>query len=775
MVRPRQEHPKVGFLFWSTYLLAVLICAGAGATVGLLLGYAVDLPRVQELEAQLPEVSTYVYSADGRIIGQFAEEKRVPVRYEEIPVRLRQAILAAEDASFFAHPGIDFSRLAVAALRDVVRGERKGASTLTMQLAKMRFTSTEKTLERKIKDVLYALNIEKTYSKEQIFTFYANQIFLGHGRYGVAAAADYYFSKPLNGLTTAECALLAGIIQAPSRHSPITQPENALSRRNWVLGRMLELGFIDRDEYETALSEPMQIKGEDDSSTLAPYFVEWVRQYLSRRYSTREIWHGGLRVYTTLDCSMQEAAERALQEGLRAFDRQKRGWAGPLENIFERGQQLETYHHSDWDLLFHEGQFLHGLTVESSADSATVRFGSFTAGIDRDAVAWTKKRRVDDVLKPGDVALFRVTAVDRKNRRLEVLLDQVPEVQGAALILDNRTGAVRAMVGGFDFRFSKFNRATQALRQPGSVFKPFTYVAALEAGFSPEDPVLDAPVEFKDALGRPYAPTNWDGEYKGLITIRQALAESRNVPTVRLANTLGPQKIAEIANRFGLKQSFPPYLSIALGSVEVTLEEIVSAFSAFPNHGVRAEPYCVERVEDLNGDVLEEHRVAITDAVISPDVADKMLYLFQEAVRQGSVRELLSLGHDIGGKTGTTNESTDVWFVGFTPSLSAGVWIGYDEKKPLGKRVFGNTLAVPVWNEMMREILADMPPERFESSWRPDDLTRLARQEETEEGAQAADGAPSQDEAVGERRAVRKPSPKQVFTVEDIPPPSSRR
>lgn len=771
MRRTRRTTSKRQYFFWTAYGLAVLVCAGLGATVGLLLGYALDLPQVQELEAKQPELATYVYSADGRVIGQFAVEKRIPVRYEEIPLRLKQAILAAEDDNFFEHPGIDFVRVAATAFWDLVRWERKGASTLTMQLAKMRFTSPEKTWERKIKDALYALNIEKNYSKELIFTFYANQIYLGHGRYGVAAAADFYFHKPLDALTTSECALLAGIIQTPTRHSPITHPENALARRNWVLGRMLELGYIDREEYEAAVREPLEVKGRDDTRVFAPYFVEWVRQYVSAKYPSEEIWTGGWKIYTTLDYEMQQAAEKALQAGLRDFDRKKRGWAGPLDNVLQRGGQLETYHHSDWDLLFYEGQLLHGLVLEADADRARVRFGTYTAEVGPEEIAWTKRRRVSEVLRQGDVALFRVLRVDRKNRTLDVELDQIPEVQGAALILDNQTGAVRAMVGGYDFRFSKFNRATQALRQPGSVFKPFTYVAAMEAGFSPDDPVLDAPVEFYDALGRPYAPTNWDDQLKGLIPIRQALAESRNVPTVRLAHTLGPEKIAEVAKRFGLKQNFPPFLSISLGSVEVTLEEMVSAFSAFPNHGVRAEPYCVERIEDADGNIIEEHHMSVTDAVISPDVADKMLYLLQEVVRSGSGRSLLELEHPIGGKTGTTNESTDVWFVGFTPRLSAGVWIGYDEKKSLGDRVFGNTLALPVWKAMMAEILAGMPREEFDSSWDSRrDLQFVQREPEAVGEAGGGAGEPPAENPTPKRAERPEPQPK-VFTVEDIPPP----
>ncbi len=757
------------YVFWTTYGLLVLGAIIAGGLVGLVFGYAVDLPRVSELQLNRPALVSYVYSSDGRIIGQFAQEKRILVTYEQIPARMKQAILAAEDANFFEHPGIDFVAIARTAFWDLIRWERKGGSTLTMQLSKLRFTSAEKTWERKIKDALYTIDIEKSYSKEQIFTFYANQIPMGHGRYGIAAGADFYFHKTLADLTTAECATLAEVIQAPGRLSPITHPGNALTRRNWVLGRMDELGFIDDAEYQKAVAEPLDVKGRDDEQSPAPYFVEWVRQYLETQYPTRDIWQGGLRIYTTLDYDMQMAADRSIKAGLRAFDRQKRGWAGPVDNILKRGLELKDYRHPDWVRLFYEGQMIHGLVLASTPESATVRFGSYTATITPEDIAWTKHKKVDEVLSPGDLDVFTFEKVDREARTIRAILDQVPEVQGAALILDNRTGAVRAMVGGFDFNLSKFNRATQALRQPGSVFKPFTYVAAMEAGFSPEDPVLDSPVEFTDALGRPYAPSNWDDEYKGLITIRQALAESRNVPTVRLANTLGPQKIADVAKRFGLQQDFPPYLSIALGSVEVTLSEMVSAFSAFPNHGVRAQPYYVNRVEDHNGSILEEHRAQVFDAVVSPDVADKMIYLLREVVRTGSGRPLLELGRPIGGKTGTTNESTDTWFVGFTPRLAAGVWVGYDTKKSLGEKVYGNTLALPIWKDMMKDALNGLPKEDFESSWQPDG-TSMASEEQLQELQEPQPATQAEAEKPAPPEPPKSEPTRKVFTVEDIKP-----
>jgi penicillin-binding protein 1A len=749
------------YFFWTTYAVLLLLAIVFGGVVGMIFGYVIDLPRVEELQKIRPNLVSYLFSHDGQVVDQFALEKRILVSYQQIPDRVKKAILAAEDANFFRHPGIDFRRLVTTAVLDVLRGELKGASTLTMQISKMRFTSTEKTFERKIKDILYAIDIEKNYSKERIFTFYANQISMGHGRYGIASASDFYFHKSLDELSLAEAAMLAGVIPLPGRNSPINHPERALWRRNWVLGRMLEEGFVTEHEYREALKEPLKVIGKDDFQSPAPYFVEWVRQDLASKYQTDQIWQGGLRIHTTLDHRMQIAARDALREGLRTFDRQRRGWAGPVANVREEVQSLDDYRHPDWGRLFYKGQMIHGLVLESDADSARLKFGSYQATITPEEIKWTKKKKVDQVLKQGDLAVFTLKEVDRDQRIVEVALDQIPEVQGALLAIENRTGAIKAMVGGFDFELSKFNRAMQALRQPGSIFKPFTYVAAMEEGFSPHDQVLDQPVEFEDALGRPYAPSNWDDEFKGLITIGQALAESRNVPTVRLAHALGPDKIADVARRFGLGD-FPPYLSIALGSVEVTLIDTISAFTCFANHGVRAQPYFLDRVEDHHGVVLEEHHPQIHGEVLTPEVADKMLYMLQNVVLRGSGARARKLGRPVGGKTGTTNESTDTWFVGFTPQITAGVWVGHDEKKSMGKRVYGANLALPIWLAFMEEAVAELPIEQFDCSYQPQDRlpARIVESLEGEQIEPADSGEPA-------------PQTEQFFEVEDIAPPSN--
>ena len=737
-------------LFWASYALLVVAVAILGLVGGLLFSYAIDLPEVEQLEEVRPNIVSYVYSNDGRVLGQFALEKRILVTYEQIPENLRKAILAAEDADFFQHSGIDFQRLFVTVVRDILYSERKGASTLTMQLSKLLFTGSEKTIERKIKDMLFALEIEKNYSKEQIFTFYANQIYMGHGTYGVVSAADFYFNQPLDELTLAESALLAGIIQVPGRHSPINHPDDALRRRNAVLRQMYEKKFVNVVALQEALGEPLSVGGENYEQSPAPFFIEWVRQYLERNYSTEQIWEGGLKIYTTLDYEMQVAARRTLREGLKKFDKETKQGTGSIQNILQQGQDLDTYFHPEWRQIFFEGQMVHGLVVESSAEEAQVKLGSYMARIEPRDIAWTNQERVDQVLKPGDVAVFSIETIQRAEKIIHATLDRIPEVQGALITIDNKTGAIMTMVGGFDFQYSEFNRATQALRQPGSLFKPFTYVSLMEAGYSPFEKVLDAPVSFRDGLGRIYAPVNSDEKFQGLISIRDAFALSRNVPTIRLANALGIDKVIEVANRFGIQRELPPYLPVALGAGELTLQEITSAFTVFPNHGMRAQPYFIKRVEDYHGATLMEHQSQF-EQVVSPETAGKMIYLLQSVVELGTARRARSLERPLGGKTGTTNDSTDSWFVGFTPQISTGVWAGFDEKKSLGERVYGATLALPIWISFMEEIAESMPIEDFEVRDTPFDLKLAQRQEIGEDGEEVV------------------PPP---WSVEDIPPPT---
>ena len=518
----------------------------------------------------------------------------------------------------------------------------------------------------------------------------------------------------------------------------------------------------------------MGLKTWDRQQTPAPYFVEWVRQYLEKRYPGGEIHRKGLKIYTTLDFEFQKAAERALRDGLKAFDKKRRRWRGAEENILEAGKELDGYWRLDWNTIFSPGQMVHGLVLRSDERRAEVKIGSYRATVRPSHVDWTGKERVDQVLKAGDVCAFTLESLNREERTVEVTLDRVPEVQGALLALESETGAIRAMVGGFDFRYSKFNRATQAERQPGSVFKPFTYVAAVESGYAPENTVLDGPVEFLDGLGRPYRPVNADEKYKGLIPIRQALAESRNVPTVRLANAMGVEKIVRVAHRFGIEREIPLYLPTALGAGEVTLEEITSAFSAFPNGGVRVHPYFIDRVEDSNGVLLERHAARV-DEVVERETAEAMVDLLRNAVLNGTGRKAKALPIPVAGKTGTTNDCTDVWFVGFSKLLTAGVWVGHDTKVSMGQRVYGATLALPIWIDFMKDTVDKTPPGNFGTELYA--ARRAAAVPAPVEEADLDDGdSDDADSGEGESGESEKPKPQPRplpnIIEEDIPAPS---
>ncbi len=750
-------------LFWVGYGLAVLAVALVGGLAGLIFGYALELPRVDELERNRPSTVTSVLDKDGRVLGGMAVERRSLIRYQDIPRLLKNAVLAAEDASFFEHSGIDFRRVLVTLARNLLNWERKGASTITMQLSKLRFTSYAPTWKRKIQDALYAMEIEKQYSKEQILTFYFNQVYMGHGIYGMATAADFYFSKSLEELTLTECALLAGIIKWPPYYSPINSLQRSKVRRDYALRRMFNEGFIEgRESLDTALQEPVALNIRRQDPGVAPYVVETVRQELEKDYKTEDIWERGLRVHTSIDYDMQAAATQALREGLKAFDKERRDWEGAQLNILDQGKDLQSYRHPDWRQIFHPGLMLHGLVVESGPKEAKVKIGNFTALIGPEDVEWTKKKKVDQALRPGDVAVFTLEEVNRSDRTIQARLDRIPEVQGALMVIDNPSGAIRAMVGGFDYKYSEFNRATQALRQPGSIFKPFTYVVAMEEGLSPFDVACDSPVTFFDGLGRPYEPGNSDDNFKGDVQLYQALVESRNVPTLRLANRLGMEKVVEAASRFGIERKLPPYLPVAIGAAEVTLQEITSAFTVFANHGFRAKPHLIRRIENYDGSTLRAEQPREMTDVISPDVSAKMLFFLSGITQRpwGTAYQAHQVDRPAAGKTGTTDEYSDSWFVGFTPQITAGVWVGHETKKTLGKKVYGATLALPIWIDFFKKISDKLPVVEFEGvhPYSLADVIRIPAPEEGDDEPRPCSGD------------VQTESPT-TMKVEDIPAP----
>ncbi len=718
------------------FALLIFVAALGGAAAGLLLVYSTDLPQVEELEHYRPSSITQLYDDQGRIIGSFALQRRVVSSYDDFPQDLRDALISIEDKDFYRHFGINVWRIAGAAYRDIESGGKvQGASTLTMQLARNLFLSPDRSWRRKIEEALLAVQIERRFTKPQIFTLYANQIYLGHGVYGFEAASEYYFSKPAKQLTLDEAALLAGLPKSPGLYSPINHPDRAVKRRNLVINSLLEDGKITAQQANQARDQPLELKLAHDPNSLAPYFVEEIRRYLENRYGTDRVHQGGLRVYTSLDMDLQSAANQAVLNGLAAYER-RHGWKGNLPNVLTKDVTLENYQDPDWQDEPEVNDYIHALITAVSPAAAFIKFGDYTAAIAPADVAWTH-RTLQDILWPGNLVYVKILALN-PGGKARVSLEQDSGAQAALVAIDNASGEIKAMVGGRDFNESKFNRATQALRQVGSSFKPFVYTTAIDQGASPNDTVLDAPVTFQSASG-PYSPHNYDERYEGLITLRRALADSRNIPALKLADSLGMKSVIDYAHRFGITSTIPPYLPVALGAVEVTLLEQTSAYSVFPSDGVRTTPRYITKVTDYEGRVLEEDYPDVKDAV-SSRTARIMTSMLQDVVQHGTAAAAGGMKYLLAGKTGTTNDFTDAWFVGFSPATTCGVWVGYDEKKSLGDKETGARAALPIWMDFMRTALAGKDPGQFQP---PPQLppTSVEIKLDTQDEAPAADEA----------------------------------
>ena len=610
---------------------------------------------------------------------------------------LRDALVSIEDKDFYRHSGINFWRIVGAAYRDIESGGKvQGASTLTMQLARNLFLSPDRHWQRKVQEAMLAIQIERRFTKPQIFTLYANQIALGHGVFGFEAASEFYFSKPAKQLTLPEATLLAGLPKGPSYYSPINHPDRAQRRRNLVINAMVEDGKITVAQANDARSAPLTLRLAHDPNSLAPYFVEEIRRYLEGKFGTDQVHEGGLKVYTSLDVELQKAANQAILDGLAAYER-RHGWKGHLENVVGDGEVLEKYSHPDWDDEPEVGGYVHALVTSAGPGIATLKFGRYTAALGQTDVAWTK-HKLADILKTGDVCYLKIVSLGA-NGAAKVSLEQDSGAQAALIAIDNATGGIKAMVGGRDFNTSKFDRATQALRQVGSSFKPYVYTTVIDGGASPDDTILDEPISFDTPSG-PYTPHNYDEKFEGIITLRRALAQSRNIPALKLANKVGIRSVIDYAERFGVTSKLPPYLPVALGSAEITLLEQASAYSVFPNDGVRVSPRYITRVTDYEGRVLEEDFPEVKD-VISERTARIMTSMLREVVLHGTGIAAAKLPFPVAGKTGTTNDFTDAWFVGFTPTMTCGVWVGYDEKKSLGAKETGAHAALPIWANFM--------------------------------------------------------------------------
>ncbi|HUE84259.1 MAG TPA: PBP1A family penicillin-binding protein [Pyrinomonadaceae bacterium] len=794
---PRTLSPRViintphrnGRLLRRFWLPAVLVLAlAAGGLTGIVAAYRLNYSRaaneVAALATYRPSVITRVYADDGEtVIGEFALEKRIPLKYEQIPQVMKNAILAVEDTRFYDHVGIDPIRIVGAVWKNLTTDKVEGGSTLTQQLAKNLFLSREQTLKRKFNEWGLALQIERYYTKNQIMELYANHIFLGANAYGVEAGAQTYFDKPAKDLNIGEAALLAGIPKAPSDYSPTANPVRAKERRDLVLDLMARNGFATQAEVDAAKAKPIQLADtayyqSQPRSTPFDYPVEYVRQELEDRYTTR-VAQGGLSVYTTINVEAQKKAVEVVRANLRRYDR-GHGWRSsytPIPTAANNGdgpptqQELVTYKHPDWHGNdYYIGRYLMGLVMKTdrAKNEATVRFGSYTATVTAADMGWSRRQPKDE-LKPGHLAEFGIKDVDKKERRLKVELSQVPAVQAAMMTLNAKNGEIVTMVGGYDFyNTSKFNNATQAYRQTGSAFKPFIYTAAVEWGMTPETPVSGAPI----SIGS-WQPHNYDGSLGNSdLPLKVALAKSMNVPAVHLLQTVGIQTGAQMVRRFGIKVPMAPYLPSALGATEVPLDQMISAYSAFPNKGVRVEPHIMRRVLDRDGAVLEEWEKT-TYKVMNEYVALTMVQMMRGVVEAGTATAARALGVPLAGKTGTVNDHTDVWFVGYTPTYVTGVWMGYPgRKKSLGRGMTGGGAALPYFTGFMKDFLKDKPKEDFpKPPPMPEDMRELFRQRQRELALERAQLAAELQKDSGDETILPVTTTQPKLEQVTLPPP----
>ncbi len=755
-------------------VVGLTLVATLGLVSGAIFAYSPDLAIIAELDDYTPGTITRVHARGGELIGEYATERRMLLTYDEIPEVLRNAIIAAEDEDFFRHVGFNIPRIILTLASNVLAGDltAAGASTITMQLARNvtlggESLGLEKTWQRKLVEAFYTIQIEKRYTKREILTLYANQMWLGsarHSAFGVEAASRLYFDKPAAELDLGEAATIVGTFPAPARWSPLVNLEAATNRRNRTLRRMVDEGYVTRAEADAAMARPIALAERTArSNSIAPYFIEEVRQHVERKYGASSLYQDGLVVHTTLDARLQQAANRAVEAGLRAHDK-RRGFRPPAHNVLAAAAEdgdyrnpaeiLADYEHHRWRLPIRAGDIVPAVVTGAGREAMQVRFGPYEARVvpkgyravgprQFEGFRGLGGKRADEVVEPGDLVEVAVTALDTTGGRpaVEAELEQEPLAEAALLAIENRTGRIVAMVGGYDFDRSKFNRATQAYRQLGSLFKGVLYAAAIDQGYTATSIVHDDLLSYEVGPGQPlYTPTNYDDAYEGPITLRRALEKSRNAPAVWIMNEIGPRVVLDFAKRLGFTSEAPPYLSVALGSAEATLQEITSAYSVFPNRGVRMVPYQIDRIVDREGETLEETRPAPRDA-LPADTAYVMTSLMKGVIDRGTGVRASRLGWPLGGKTGTMDDYTDAWFVGFDPEITVGVWVGYDEKVTLGYDEQGARVALPIWIDFMRAQIDGReagPEDRFAP---PDNIVFAAVNPDTGKVAPGSPGA----------------------------------
>ncbi len=729
---------KRGLAFYAIYalLLSGLLLLLSGAL--LFFYYSHRLPDFISLKERTPNAYSIVYSEEDEVVGKFLMDNRIPIPYERIPKQLINAFIAAEDAEFFQHKGIDYKGILRAMFKNLLAGRIvQGGSTITQQVTKTFFLTPKRSLFRKLKEVAYAFGLERDLTKEEILTLYLNNIYLGNGAYGVEAAAESYFNKTVEQLNLAEMALMAGLVKAPSRYSPVNSLKRAKDRQAYVLTRLTELGLISQEQKEKTLRIPLKIQSRESAYfSKAPYFTEFIRHQVERKYGKEKLYQEGLRIYTTLDLSFQKTAQKSMEMGLRELDK-RQGFRGPLHTLSPKAvKELLSKKKGTLNPLL-QNEIFEGviLSKDDSKKFYSVWVEDRKGILFFSEMSWAlnikptpnykppKVKTPGDLLNTGDVIHVRVKEALKKDQPIALTLEQEPLVQGALLCLDPKTGHVRAMVGGRDFSESQFNRAISSRRQPGSAFKPFVYAAALEKGYTPSTILMDSPVEYSDPDGGTYwAPKNYDKEFKGPITFRNALAHSRNVVTVKILEDIGLGYVLKFIKNLGIESPVKRDLSVALGTSGVSMLEMTSGFAVFANGGERVKPVFIKKIVTMKGEVLEENipyieineeeeetsetpSPILKERVISPQNAFIMTHLLQGVVQHGTGQRAKVLGRPIAGKTGTSSDYSDAWFIGYTPSLLTGVWVGIDDKTSLGINETGARAALPIWISFMDQAL----------------------------------------------------------------------
>ena len=700
-------------------IVSGLIIGGAGAVAWYA---ATGLPSLARLQDYQPSLITKVYGDTRQVMGQFYVERRILTPFSEVPQQLINAVIAVEDTRFFDHPGLDFWGILRAAWTNVKHGGKiEGASTITQQLARSLFLSPERTFQRKIRELILALKMELVLTKEQILEMYLNQIYFGHSAYGVETAALTFFDKTLSELTLPESAFLAGLPKAPATYSPYKNYALAKQRQEHVLERMADAGFLTKPQARKAIDTALSFKRQAVERA-APYFLEDVRQHLVNEFGETLVYKGGLHVFTTLSLELQRLAETSVTKGLRELDK-RQGWRGVL-----RHEDPPAVLPEDPSAVVPEfGEIVEGLVVDVSDENVTVLAHGVIGTISVSDMLWAKRRLLQgasvteaevvpvtsatQLVRRGDV--IEVSLQSAVNDTIRFQLDQTPVVEGALMAIDPRTGAIRAMVGGYNFERSQFNRARLALRQPGSAFKPIIYATALNQGLSPATRVLDAPVVYdQEEPGKTWKPENYEKRFFGPITLREALRHSRNVATVRLLERVGVHEVIQFSRSLGIHSPLNANLSLALGSSSVTLQELTSAYGVLANQGLALAPYTISLVNDQEGRTLEQH-VFEPNQVVSKETAYLITHMMMDVIQRGTGKRARFIGRPLAGKTGTTNGFRDAWFVGYAPNLVTGVWVGFDSVEPLGTVESGAHAALPIWTHFMSRALKTLPVQTF--------------------------------------------------------------